>query len=461
VTHTVFVVEDEPNTRELYSFWLSEAGLAHKVFATAEACLKALSGFEPSVILLDLGLPGVSGMEALDLIHQARPKVPLVVMTADSHARTGIQAIHQGATDYLVKPIDGDEFEAVVHNAIQRFELEMELRDLRSQMIQEKRIHGLVGQSAAIQKVASKMGLVLQNSVPVFLEGETGTGKELVAKTIHENSDVSSGPFVPVNCGAIPKDLQESQFFGHEKGAFTGADRARAGFFEQADGGTIFLDEIGELTTEAQVKLLRVLQEQTVRRVGANQEKPLSVRVISATNKNLRAMIAEGTFREDLFYRLVVFPITIPPLRERLGDTPLLVGHFLRQYSETMGLALPEITGGALSALAAYSWPGNVRELQNAVQFTLLACKGEPIETEHLPDEISGLSSGEVLLSSEDSVSLRSPVTGDVKSLEDLELEIFIKVRDMANGNVTQAAQMLGVGRATFYRKLQSLNPLN
>jgi len=455
--HTVFLVEDEPNTRELYGFWLQDMGINWKSFNDAESCLVTLANYEPSVICLDLGLPGMSGMEALVSIQKIRPKLPVIVMTANDNARVGVDAIKRGALDYLLKPMDMDEFQGIIEKAIQRHELELELRTLRSQMVQQKRIHGMVGQSAAISQMTAKLGLVLNNSVPVLLEGETGTGKELAARTIHLNSTRGSEPFVVVNCGAIPKDLQESHFFGHEKGAFTGANHNRMGFFEEGNTGSVFLDEIGELSMDAQVKLLRVLQEKSVRRVGGNREIPVDIRIISATNRDLKKMVEKGEFREDLYFRLVVFPIIIPPLRERKGDVPLLLGHFLRQFSAEVGLATPEITEEALSCLAGYHWPGNIRELQNAVQYAILSSNGEPIEEKHLPDEISDQSDVKNLVSNPDSIGLYDSVTGKVKRFHDLEKEIFLKVRVMAQGNVTLAAQMLGVGRATFYRKLQDL----
>lgn len=454
---TIFLIEDEPNTRDLYSFWLQERDWNWKAFNDAESCLATIANFEPSVICLDLGLPGMSGREALGHIRRLRPRVPVIVMTANDDPRAGVEAIKRGAADYLVKPLDAEEFLGVIENAVGRHELELEIQSLRSQMAQERRLTGLVGQSSAVNRMTAQMGLVLNNTVPVLLEGETGTGKELAARTIHGNSDRTDRLFVPVNCGAIPKELQESHFFGHEKGAFTGAQSNRMGFFEEANGGTVFLDEIGELSLDAQVKLLRVLQEKSVRRVGGNREIPVDVRIISATNRNLRKMVEEGTFREDLYFRLVVFPITIPPLRERVGDVPLLLGHFLRHYSAEVGLAVPEVTEEALTCLAAYVWPGNIRQLQNVVQFALLSSIGEPLEVKHLPEEIAESAEFAQPLSRRDAVDLFDPVTGKVKRFQELEKEIFLKVRALADGNITQAAQMLGVGRATIYRKLQDL----
>jgi DNA-binding NtrC family response regulator len=458
MNHTVFLLEDEPNTREVYNHWLKQTEWTCKGFSEAKPCLDTLVNFEPSVICLDLGLPDIEGMEALRHIRKLRPKVPVIVMTANDEARVGVEAIKLGATDYLVKPLDRDEFVSSIDLAIQRHQLELEVRGLRQRMVREKRINGLVGQSAAINHMTTQVGLVLNNSVPVLLEGETGTGKELVARTIHLNGNRADKPFVPVNCGAIPKELQESHFFGHEKGSFSGAASSRVGFFEEAQGGTVFLDEVGELSLDAQVKLLRVLQEKTVRRVGGSREIPVDVRVISATHRDLKQMVKEGAFREDLYFRLVIFPIEIPPLRDRVGDVPLLLGHFLRQFSQEMGLATPELTEEALACLVTYDWPGNVRQLQNVVQFAVLSSRGEPVETCHLPPEIPVQDRAGWQGGAQDSVSLLDPLNGKVKTFQDLEQEIYMKVREMAQGNVTRAAQMLGVGRATFYRKLQEMD---
>jgi DNA-binding NtrC family response regulator len=454
MSRIVFVVEDDPSTRELYSYWLRQLGLETRMFPTADGVLRALATDAPVAICLDLGLPDKPGLELLREIRERQPHVPVIVMTGDDGALSGVTAIKAGAHDYLVKPILPDKFDSAVLTALQRHDLEVEVRELRLQLGRQQRAHGLVGQSSAMLRLAAQIGTVLDADVPVLLQGETGTGKELVARTIHENGKRARGPFVPVNCGAIPKDLQESYFFGHERGAFTGADRMRRGFFEEAHKGVIFLDEIGELTLDAQVTLLRVLEEGTVRRVAGDREFHVDVQVVSATHRDLRSMVAEGRFREDLYFRLVVYPIDLPSLRERVGDIPLLVGHFLRHYAKGMGLAVPEVTEAALRRLTRYPWPGNVRELQNVIQFALLASRGEPIEPSHLPANLGDAGQAGQVADDPDVVNLRDAVTGELRTFDDLELEIYHKARNLTGGNMSRTAQLLGIGRATLYRKL-------
>ncbi len=454
MSRLVFVIEDDPGTRELYAFWLKQMDLEARMFPSADGVLRALAADAPVAICLDLGLPDKPGLELLREIRERQPQVPVIVMTGDDGAQSGVTAIKAGAHDYLVKPILPDEFDSAVLTALQRHDLEVEVRELRLQLGRQQRAHGLVGQSSAMLRLASQIGMVLDADVPVLLQGETGTGKELVARTIHENGKRARGPFVPVNCGAIPKDLQESYFFGHERGAFTGADRLRRGFFEEAHKGVIFLDEIGELTLDAQVTLLRVLEEGTVRRVAGDREIHVDVQVVSATHRDLREMVAEGRFREDLFFRLVVYPIDLPPLRERVGDIPMLVGHFLRLYAKGMGLAVPEVAESTLRLLTRHLWPGNVRELQNVVQYALLASRGEPIEPSHLPGNVGGGTPPGQVVDDPDVITLRDPVTGELRTFDDLELEIYTKARSLTGGNMSRTAQLLGVGRATLYRKL-------
>jgi two-component system response regulator HydG len=307
-----------------------------------------------------------------------------------------------------------------------------------------------------MHELRSRLGLVLQNDVTVFLHGESGTGKELVARAVHQGSSRASHPFVAVNCGAIPKELQESYFFGHEQGAFTGAHRRHRGFFEEAEGGTLFLDEVGELTLDAQVKLLRALQEREIRRVGGATDLAVDVRVLSASNRDLPALIRAGEFREDLYYRLVVYPVRVPALRDRRSDIPLLAGHFLGHYADQLGLTVPEIARETLECLLDHPWPGNVRELQNTVQFALLASQGETIRPSHLPESLPRTPETAPEGATGEAVGLLDPASGEVRSFEDLEREIFIRVLALAGNNVTEASRLLGIGRATFYRRLSA-----
>jgi DNA-binding NtrC family response regulator len=452
----IFVIEDEETTRMQYKLWLEGVGYETRMFPQAESCLAAMEAIEPAVVCLDLGLPGISGMEALERIRKERPLVSVIVITAEVHASIGVRAIKLGAFDYVLKPAEHEHFDRVVRQAVQHHKLLKEVESLRLQVNKGMPTTEFLGQSAAMNRISSQVGLILQNDVPVYIQGETGTGKELIARIIHNNGKRANGPFVPVNCGAIPRELQESQFFGHEKGSFTGAIKRHVGFFEEANGGTVFLDEVAALSADAQVKLLRVLQEMTIRRVGGSEEIPIDVRVISATHVDLRKMMDAGDYREDLFYRLVVYPISIPPLRDRQLDIPLFIGHYLGVYSKRMGVSVPKVSDAVLASLVSYNWPGNVRELENTVQFLLLAAQAGEIMPQHLPQNIA---LNQVVVTDEadrtESVRLFDALTGKPKRLDQIEMEVLLWAREQTDGNITQVAEILGVGRATVYRKLQ------
>jgi len=451
----VYVVEDSATLRKIYGTVLTNAGFLVRLFAEAESCLREIEAAEPDAVCLDISLPGMSGMEALERLKHRRPDVPVLMLTAESDARVGVQAMKTGAEDYLVKPVNPELLEHTVRSAVGRHRLALEVRELRAAARGVTGGRGMVGQSPAFQRMLSRLGLVLHNDVTVFLSGESGTGKEVVAAAVHAQGTRAGRPFVAVNCGAVAKELQESHFFGHEKGAFTGAVRRHKGLFEQAEGGTLFLDEVSELSPEAQVKLLRVLQEREIRRVGGEEDIAVNVRIISATNRDLQAMVARGEFREDLFYRLVVFPVTVPPLRDRREDIPLLAGHFLHELSERMGVAPPRIGDEAMASLMAHDWPGNVRELINAMQVALLSCQGEEIESGHLPETVPRDGGRTEHHAPGEVIHLVDVVTGTIKTLDRLEMEILLRVRELTQGNVSATAEALGVGRATVYRRLR------
>ena len=401
---TIFVVEDDAVTQALLDRWLGVAGFGAKGFGRAEEALYALETLKPDALLLDLGLPGLGGMDALRRIRAAFPDLPVIIVTARSELEIVVEAMREGAEDYLVKPFDADRVLAALKRALSHGS---------SGPRKARRVPGpgeagrpIIGQGAAVRELLAQVQRVAGADVPVHISGESGSGKELVARAVHAASARAAGPFLAVNCGAISETLQDSELFGHEKGSFTGAIGRHRGFFEQADGGTLFLDEVAELSPSTQSRLLRVLEEGRVSRLGGEGAVPVDVRLISASNKDLGEEQAQGRFREDLFYRLVVYPIRVPPLRERPEDIPALVVHFVSQAgagdgagagagagaggSEALGLCRAPITEEALERLIAHPWPGNVRELENTVRFALVNAHGGVIDVEHLPYRLLG-----------------------------------------------------------------------
>jgi DNA-binding NtrC family response regulator len=355
-----------------------------------------------------------------------------------------------GAYDYLIKPVDQERLLTTLDRALSHGSLEKEVERLKSELSDRYHLRSIVGSSSAMRTVYNQIEKVLESEITVFIGGESGTGKELVAKAIHYASLRSDGPFIDVNCAAIPEGLQESELFGHEKGAFTGALATHPGKFEQANGGTIFLDEVGEMSASAQARLLRVLQERVLQRVGGTDTIELDVRVISASNRDLAGMVEEGGFRQDLFYRLVVFPIALPPLRDRREDIPLLVEHFLEKHARDAGKRITRVDKQAMEALAQHGWPGNVRELENVIHRTLLVSAGLELTLDDLPEGIGG---GAMAAPS---VQVGDPApAGKPKTLEEMEREAIIGALERNEGNLSDVARQLGIGRSTLYRKLE------
>jgi DNA-binding NtrC family response regulator len=347
--------------------------------------------------------------------------------------------------------VDKGRLLTTLDRALSHGTLEKEVARLKGELSDRYHLRNIVGSSAAMRKVYDQVEKVLESEITVFIAGESGTGKELVAKAIHYASLRSDGPFIDVNCAAIPEGLQESELFGHEKGAFTGALATHPGKFEQAAGGTIFLDEIGEMSPSSQARLLRVLQERVLQRVGGTETIALNVRVISASNRDLARMIEDGSFRQDLFYRLVVFPITLPPLRDRREDIPLLVEHFLEKHSRDAGKKLTRVEAKAMEALASHGWPGNVRELENVIHRTLLVAAGLELKLDDLPSNIIAAGGPSPLPQS----PVTTSIAGGPKSLEDLERDAIVSAMESNRGNLSDVARQLGIGRSTLYRKLE------
>jgi DNA-binding NtrC family response regulator len=446
----VWVVDDDPAIRELLTFMVTEAGYEVDAFASGAEVL-ASSGETPDAILLDLMMPEVDGIEVLKEINRRHPKLPVIMVTADHDVQRAVEVTKLGAHDYLTKPIDQERLLTTLGNALSHGSLEKEVARLKEELSDRYHLRSIVGSSAAMRKVYDQIEKVLESEITVFIAGESGTGKELVAKAIHYASLRSDGPFIDVNCAAIPEGLQESELFGHEKGAFTGAVATHPGKFERASGGTIFLDEVGEMSASAQARLLRVLQERVLQRVGGTETIELDVRVISASNRDLAKMVEEGAFRQDLFYRLVVFPITLPPLRDRREDIPLLVEHFLEKYARDAGKRVTRIEAKAMEAMTGHGWPGNVRELENVIHRTLLVSSGLELTFEDLPPGIGT----DQAVSASDAQPATASGGGGTLNLEELERETIVRAMEQNKGNLSDVARQLGIGRSTLYRKLE------
>ncbi|MBI2467828.1 MAG: sigma-54-dependent Fis family transcriptional regulator [Candidatus Rokubacteria bacterium] len=441
--HVILVAEDDPRTRESLGRAMTQAGYRSLTAADGAAALAILQKESVDVLLTDLKMPGVDGMTLLERVRADSPETIVIILTAFATVDLAVEAMKKGAYDFLTKPIHLDKLELVLRHALETRRLAQENRELRLRLRETSGLKQLLGRSAAMQRLRESIQQVAATDATVLILGESGTGKELVAHAIHYGGRRAECPLVKVSCAALPEELLESELFGHERGAFTGARDRRTGRFELAHGGTLFLDEVGDLSPRTQAKLLRVLQEQEFERVGGTETIRVDVRLIAATNRDLEGLVTEGTFREDLYYRLNVVPIQVPPLRERVEDIPLLVAHFLRVFAERVGKPVPELTPEALALLCRHSWPGNVRELAHVVESILVFSKGGPIAVGDLPPAIRG---GE-----------RGSESGDRASaatLRDLERQAIARTLVATGGNRRRAADILGIGLKTLYRKI-------
>jgi nitrogen regulation protein NR(I) len=419
------------------------------------------------VVITDLKLPGTDGLDLVRQLHQAKPKLPIILITAHGTTETAIEATKWGAFDYVPKPFEVEELLDLTARALESSRLmsePVEMGDIASART------AIVGKSRVMQAIYKEIGHIAATPVSVLIRGDTGTGKELIARAIYQHSDRAAAPFIAINCAAIPETLLESELFGHERGSFTGADTRRIGRFEQAHGGTIFLDEIGDMNANLQAKLLRVLQEKTIQRVGGKEIVPVDVRIIAATHRDLEAAIRERFFREDLFYRLSVMTITLPPLSQRTEDIPDMIKYFLRRYGPEVGVASPSITPEAITFLQSQTWPGNVRELENAVRKALLFARDYTIGVDHVkeivtkarqPVAISQQTHAAYVTELMDQVERGEIQNAFGKMLSDLEPELYSQAIRRAHGNLTKAAQWLGVTRLKMREKLKefSLHP--
>lgn len=441
----ILVVDDDADMREMILDMLKDRGYNVTIAGSGLDALRMLGEEDYAVVLTDLRMKGMQGMELLTEIKRNYPAINVILMTAFGSVETAVEAMKHGASDYLTKPVKKDELVRVIERVVREAALRREVDRLRKEVHKEYSFHQILGKSKPMQAVFDLIKRVADSPTNVLITGESGTGKELVAKAIHFNSDRKDAPFVPVNCAAIPEQLLESELFGHMRGSFTDAKMDKRGLFEEAQKGTLFLDEISELPLMLQAKLLRAIQEKEIRRVGANKPVPVDVRIIAATNLNLGEEVKAKRFRDDLYYRLDVIEIKLPPLRDRREDIPLLVESFLRKCGETRGKVVKGVSESALAMLLDYSWPGNVRELENVIERAVTLSRGEKIAPDDLPPNVQGARGDRRVLDEAAEKTL---------PLHELEKEYIKKILEKMGGNKYQAAQTLGIDRKTLYRKL-------
>jgi len=432
---SILIVDDEESVRDSLYNWFIEDGYHVECAESAMAALKSLESENFDIILADIKMPGMDGLEMLRRIKLLKSDSIVIVMTAFATVDTAVQALKDGAFDYVTKPFDPDDLSHLIRNASKQISLTEENEGLRSRVVTLESVEDLIGNSESMKKVLKDIESVAQSNSSVVITGESGTGKELVARAIHANSTRRFFPLVSVHCGALTESLLESELFGHEKGAFTGAMYNRKGRFEMADNGTIFLDEIATISTKMQIDLLRVLESKRFVRVGGNKEISSDFRVICATNRDLKGMVEKGLFREDLYYRLNVVNIFVPPLRERSDDIPLLVEYFIKKYCTSMNKAPATIDSSALKRLEEFNYPGNVRELENMIERAIVVGNGKKITLKDLPLE-------------------KSVISSSIESLDDLEKEHILKILKKYSWNISRAAKALSIDRVTLYNKI-------
>ena len=455
VRPVVVLVDDDAAFLQAATRWLEKENFVIRTFATAAACLEGLERTLPDVLCLDIQMPDLDGMEALERVLSVHPDLPVLMLTAETSVLTVVEAMKRGAYDYLSKPLDRTRLVTAIRNAAERHQLALRLVELEREA-RGGTFDGIIGRSTAMRGLFRQLDRVARADISVLIHGESGTGKELVAAALHQRSARSKGPFVAINCAAIPESLQESELFGHEKGAFTGALTRHLGRFEQANGGTLFLDEVGELSLGLQAKLLRVLQERRFHRVGGAAETHSDFRVVAASHKDLRDEVAAHRFREDLYFRLAVFDLEVPPLREREGDIPILTAYLLDQAAKQIERRPPKVHREVMAIFAAYAWPGNVRELQNAIMRAVVSAE-ETLQRQDLPAHLR-----QIRVDSADPPPPPAPAatplldaTQPVPTLAELERHAIALAWQQTNGDIAAMQDMLQIGRSTLYRKLK------
>ena len=442
----VLIVDDEKNMRWVLSQAL-ESDYEIVAAADGKEALEAVAESTPDIMVLDHRMPAPDGMEVLRRIRAKELSFPIIMLTAHGNVATAVEAMKSGATEYLTKPFDLEELKLAIHKALEYSGLAAEVERLRQEIDREYDVEGIVAADPKMIEILETVRKVAATSATVMIYGESGTGKELIARAIHNLSERATRPFVSVSAGALPETLLESELFGYEKGAFTGAMTAKPGRFEMANGGTIFLDEIGDVTPAVQVKLLRVLQERSFERLGGTRSIDVDVRVLAATNQDLQQLIADGEFREDLFYRLNVVPVTLPPLRQRPGEVPLLVAHFLEKFNAGAKTIAPD----AMEALITYQWPGNIRELENSIERVVILSHGDEVQVSDLPAEVRA---GAVSVAPSAS-NIALPEDGI--DLEEVELDLMRQALSRTGGNVPKAAKLVGLTAKTLEARMTRL----
>jgi len=461
---TILIIDDDDQLRKSFHKLLSEEGYTAEGAASGEAGLEIIQNQLPDLVIVDIRLPGINGLETFEAIHVLEPKLPVIIMTAYGTTETAIEATKMGAFDYILKPFEVPDMLTVIQQALEagrfmRIPVQMDVSP------DEATKEAIVGRSKPMQDVYKAIGRVSTADATVLIRGESGTGKELVARAIYQHSLRAEKPFLVINCVAIPENLLESELFGYEKGAFTGAAHRRMGKIEQAHGGTVFLDEIGDMPFSIQAKILRLLQEKSIERLGGRQTIPVDVRILAATNRDLEAALADGRFREDLYYRLKVVTVSLPPLRERPDDIPLLIDFFLARYASELDMDNPGITGDALATLNRHQWPGNVRELANTIQKALIFSRGAPIQAEDVVQALSGekVSRQPDPQATEDVIRrwMRSSMTSEAekhtfeKIMDHFAAILVSEALNLTDGNRSRAAKLLGLSRPTLHAKIE------
>ena len=445
----ILVVDDDKAHRSMLRALLSGWGYAIEEADDGSTAIDAVQGRPFDAILMDIRMVNMSGLEALPEIRRINPAIPIVLMTAYASVNTAVEALKKGAYDYLTKPLDFDELKLTLHRAMDHCRLREENKALRESLGSQFDRRNLIGQSPAMLRLLDIVAQVAPSEATVLVTGESGTGKEMIAGAIHFNSSRKNGPFVRINCAAITETLLESELFGHERGAFTGADRRKEGKFRQAEGGSLFLDEVSEMSLAMQVKLLRVLQEREITRVGGDEAVRVDVRIIAATNKDLVQEVEAGRFREDLFYRLNVVALAIPPLRDRREDIPLMAQHFLESFAERNHKAIRGFTPQAMNRLLNYAWPGNVRELMNAVERAVVLARASYLDESDL--SLIGRHS----VKTEETIPSGDLSASENLSLDEVERATILKTLEQAGGNKSEASRRLGITRRTLHQKLK------